>query len=94
MIKAIKPVKNFILVEPTDDQTTSEGGIVLATAEKSKTIQKTVGIIREIGEGVDHVEIGDIVSFVLGASAYEKAEVVNGDKMFILPKENVVGYVL
>lgn len=93
MIKTLKPVAGYVLIEPTEEQTTSEGGIVLTSVAADKTKPNTVGIVRAVGHEVDSGLIGQKVSFVIGATAYEKAEVVGGVKMLNLPIQNIVGYV-
>ncbi|AUR97726.1 GroES-like protein [Vibrio phage 1.244.A._10N.261.54.C3] len=89
---ALKPLFNNVLIEPVDIQRTNNSGLVLTSS--SKQVEPTTGVVLSMGDDCDGQRkalIGKTVSFVVGASPYEKAELVDGKKMLLVPQENIIG---
>lgn len=51
----VKPVNNFILIEKAEEQSASDGGILLS---KSATIKRTQGKVVSVGPGTPHPDSG------------------------------------
>ncbi|CAL9978871.1 hypothetical protein VPHK356_0025 [Vibrio phage K356] len=83
----IIPRGEAVVVLPKDFQNVTTSGLVMSTADNKEF---TSGVIVAVGPHSE-LKVGDKVTFVIGASAYEKAEMVDGEKVFILPNDNIVG---
>ncbi|CAL9977354.1 hypothetical protein VPHK469_0025 [Vibrio phage K469] len=88
----VTPRTNHVLVDPKDFQNVTTSGLVMSSGSETKEF--TAGTIMAVGPDVSNdLTVGLNVSFVIGVSGFEKAETVDGKKMYILPEQNIVGVV-
>ncbi|QZI90482.1 putative 10 kDa chaperonin [Vibrio phage 207E48.1] len=86
------PFGGMVLIKPVDLQRKNSSGLVLSSTPDK--VDPSAGVVIAAGTDVDPQRaalLGETVSFVVGASAYEKAELVDGVKHILVPQENIVG---
>ena len=61
---AIEPLDHFVLIEPSDDETETQGGLIIPASADSACLS---GVVVAVGEDVHGVAPGDKVLYPRGA---------------------------
>jgi chaperonin GroES len=81
----IRPLKNYVLIEPIEDDTTSVGGVYLPDSTKDKPCK---GKVVNIASNITLVEIGQIVFYKKWVNETVKS---NGKELLFVKVEDLLG---
>lgn len=84
----IKPLSKYLFVKRVEEISVTEGGIYVPDAAKEKP---QYGLVLEVGSDVDEATNGDVILF--GKYAGAEVNIVQGDPVLMLEKDEIVGIV-
>jgi len=84
----IKPLGKYLFVRRVEEISVTEGGLFVPDAAKEKP---QYGVVLEIGSDVNEASKGDVILF--GKYAGAEVNLVQGDPVLMLEKDEIVGIV-